>query len=176
LPKFNPRKRPPAPIPTRHSPCIHAQRRNLAFNMNVSAAHEIAGNEQRGRSMDTTKRSMDTTKRIEGRCVMTKITKTLTALAAVVTLTVAAVAAPQSAEARGWRGHGGHGRYIAGGVIGGLAAGALIGAAVANGPYYGYGPGYYAPGPAYYGPPCYWTHQRVWDGYGWRFQRVQVCG
>ena len=25
------------------------------------------------------------------------------------------------------------------------------------------------------GGPCYWTHQRVWDGWGWRLQRVRVC-
>jgi hypothetical protein len=45
-----------------------------------------------------------------------------------------------------------------------------------HGPYYGYGPGYYygGPAPAYYGG-CYWTRQRVWDGWGWRFRRVQVC-
>jgi hypothetical protein len=108
---------------------------------------------------------------------MTRITRTLTALAAAATLTVAAVAAPQTAEARGWRGHGWHGGN-GGYIIGGLAAGALIGAAVANGPYYGYGPryGYYAPGPVYYGPSCYWTRERVWDGWGWRVHRVRVCG
>jgi hypothetical protein len=79
-----------------------------------------------------------------------------------------AVAAPQPAEARGGA--------IAAGVIGGLAAGAIIGSAI-NGPYYGYGPGYYygGPSPVYYGG-CYWTRQRVWDGWGWRFQRVRVCG
>ena len=61
--------------------------------------------------------------------------------------------------------------------LGAVATGALIGAA-ANGPYYGYAPGYYG-GPAYYGygyGGCYWTRQRVWDGWGWRFRRVQVCG
>jgi hypothetical protein len=100
---------------------------------------------------------------------MTK-TRTLIALAAAGTLGLAAVAAPQPAEAR-------NGGAIAAGVIGGLAVGALIGAA-ANGPYYGYAPGYYA-GPAYYGygyGGCYWARQRVWDGWGWRFRRVQVCG
>ncbi len=62
--------------------------------------------------------------------------KTLTAIAAAATLTLATVAAPQHAEARNGR--------IAAGIIGGLAVGALIGAAAANGPYA------YAPGPAYY--------------------------
>lgn len=91
---------------------------------------------------------------------MTKMTKTLTALAAAATIGLAAVATPQPAEAR-------NGGAIAAGVIGGLAVGALIGAA--------YGPGYYAAAPGYYGG-CYWTRQRVWDGWGWRFRRVQVCG
>lgn len=93
--------------------------------------------------------------------------KVLIALAAAATLTIVSVAAPQPAEAR-------HGRN--GALFGGLAAGALIGAAVAGGPYYAYGPGpYYAPGPAYYGPGCYWTRQRVWTDWGWRTRRVQVC-
>jgi hypothetical protein len=101
-------------------------------------------------------------------CAMTKMTKTLTALAAVATIGVAAVAAPQPAQARGGA--------LAAGIIGGLAAGAIIGSA-AHGPYYGYGPGYYyGSGPVYYrGGPCYWTHRRFWDGWGWRVQRVRVC-
>jgi len=57
-----------------------------------------------------------------------------------------------------WRGHGGWGHRGGwhhgggwGGVGAGLAAGALIGGAIAasQGPYYGPGYGYYAPGPAY---------------------------
>jgi hypothetical protein len=94
--------------------------------------------------------------------------KILIATAAITALTFATVAAPQQAEAR-------HGRNAA--IIGGLAAGALLGAAIANGPYYAYDPGpyYYAPGPAYYGPSCYWTRQRVWTDYGWRSRRVRVC-
>ncbi len=92
--------------------------------------------------------------------------KTLIALAAAATIAIGAVAAPQPAQAR----HG----AIAAGVIGGLAAGALIGAAAANGPYYGPGPYYYSPAPAYYGG-CYWTRHRVWTDYGWRWARVRVC-
>ncbi|HEY0224187.1 MAG TPA: hypothetical protein VGC38_06715 [Pseudolabrys sp.] len=96
--------------------------------------------------------------------------KSLTALAVAATLAVAAVAAPQPAEARGGR--------IAAGIIGGLAAGAILGT-IANGyygPRYGYG-AYYAAAPGY-GGPCYWTRQRVWDGYGWSPgpRRVRVCG
>jgi hypothetical protein len=98
-------------------------------------------------------------------------TNTLTALAAAATLGLAAIATPQPAQA------GGHGGAVAAGVIGGLAAGAIIGSAAAHGPYYGYGygPGYYGAAPAYYGGGCYWTRQRFWDGWGWRFRRVRVC-
>jgi hypothetical protein len=70
---------------------------------------------------------------------------------------------------------GGRGGAIAAGVIGGLALGALAGSAFAGPAYYG-GPYYaYGPAPAYYGPPCVWRRQRVWDGFGWRIQRVRVC-
>lgn len=51
----------------------------------------------------------------------------------------------------------------------------------------GYGPGYYTPPQSYYlngvpAPvadpygPCYWQRQRIWDGVGWRFRNVRVCG
>lgn len=92
--------------------------------------------------------------------------KTLTAMAAAATLALATVAILQKAEAR----HG----HIAGAIIGGLAAGALIGAATAP-YYYGPGPYYYGPGPYYDGPDCYWTHQRYWNGYRWHVRRVRVC-
>jgi hypothetical protein len=90
------------------------------------------------------------------------MTKTLTALAAAATIAIAAVASPPQAEARGGR--------IAAGIVGGLAVGALVGAAAANGPYY-YGPGPYA----YYGGGCGWRRERFWDGFGWRIRRVRVC-
>jgi hypothetical protein len=93
--------------------------------------------------------------------------KTLIAIAAAATLGLATVAAPQPAEARGGR--------IAAGIIGGLAIGGILGAAAAHGPYYGPGPYYYGPGPVYYGPDCYFTRQRYWDGWRWRFERVRVC-
>jgi hypothetical protein len=94
--------------------------------------------------------------------------KILIATAAAAALGVATVAAPQEAQAR-------HGRNAA--IIGGIAAGALLGAAVANGPYYAYNPVpyYYGPSPYYYGPGCYWTRQRVWTHWGWRWRRVRVC-
>ena len=75
--------------------------------------------------------------------------KTLTALALAATIAVAAVAAPQAAEARD---HG----AVAAGIIGGLAAGAIIGSAAANNGYYGNGGYYYGPGPYAYQPePVY---------------------
>lgn len=94
--------------------------------------------------------------------------KPLIAIAAAATLAIASLAAPQQAEARGGR--------IAAGIIGGLAAGAIIGSAVAHGPYY-YGPPgyYYGPGPVYYGPRCYWHRERWWDGWRWHSRRVRVC-
>jgi hypothetical protein len=95
------------------------------------------------------------------------------AAAAGVAVMVAAM--PMRAEAGDRRG------AVAAGVIGGFAAGAIIGSAIANsnghGTYDGYGT-YYAPPAAYYGPGspgCYWHWQRVWDGYTWRSQRVYMC-
>lgn len=87
--------------------------------------------------------------------------KTLLALGAAATIAVGTVAAPSEAEA------GRRGGAIAAGIIGGLALGAIIASAH---PYY-----YYGPAPVYYGPRCYWQRQRVWDGYGWSWQRVRVC-
>ena len=84
------------------------------------------------------------------------------ALAAAGTLAMTTMT-PQPAEAR-------NGAGLAFGILGGLAAGAVIAGAASNNGY-AYGPGYYA-----YGSRCYWQRQQVWDGYGYRWQRVQVCG
>jgi len=101
--------------------------------------------------------------------------KAFLAFAAVALVAFATVATPTTADAR-CRGCG-----VAAGVIGGLAAGAIIGGAVANS-----GPAYYAPPPpppAYYGGPAYVVESpvcrierhRYWDGYGYRIRRVEVC-
>lgn len=96
--------------------------------------------------------------------------KTLMALAAAATIGIAAVAAPTDANAR-WRDHG-WGAPVAAGVIGGLAAGALIGSAI-GGPYYaGYPNGAYACGR---GSGCFVQRERFWDGWGWRIRHVPVC-
>ena len=95
------------------------------------------------------------------------MTRTLTALAVAATVFAASVATPNSAEARG------RGAAVAAGIIGGIAAGALIaGSGHAFGaPYYAYGPRPYY----YYRPYCHWRRERVWDGWGWRRTRVRVC-
>lgn len=106
--------------------------------------------------------------------------KALTALAVAATFALATVATPQSAEAR-------NGRKAAA-IIGGLAVGALVGAAIASGPHYSGPPRYYAPKRRhsrrhwrrhsrryYYRPHCWWERERYWNGYRWRRQRVRVC-
>jgi len=101
--------------------------------------------------------------------------KTVLALGAIL---LAATAVPSTAQARC------HGCGVAAGVIGGLAAGAIIGSAVAGGPVYAApGPVYVEPPPpkAYYyddddGPICHIERRRVWvEGWGWRHRRVEVC-
>jgi hypothetical protein len=99
--------------------------------------------------------------------------KTLMAIGAVAALGLSA-ASPAQAQ-----------RGVGAGIAAGLIGGAIVGGAIASSPYY-YGPGYYyGSGPyPYYGPayvggpygPCYWQHQRFWDGYGWRVRNVRVCG
>jgi hypothetical protein len=62
---------------------------------------------------------------------------------------------------------------VAAGLIGGLAAGTIIGAAVTAPRYYGPPPVYVAPAPY-----CYWTQgQPVWDPYrgAWVHPAVRVC-
>jgi hypothetical protein len=101
---------------------------------------------------------------------------TIIALAAAATL-AAALLSPAQARC--------HGCGVAAGVVGGLAAGAIIGSAIANS-----GPTYFEPAPVYAPPPpayvapsevyegdvCHVERQRVWvEGYGWRSRRIEVC-
>lgn len=61
---------------------------------------------------------------------------------------------------------------VAAGLIGGFAAGAIVGSALAPRP----APVYVAPAPVYADPQCYWTRGRpMWDGYRWVRPRVWVC-
>jgi hypothetical protein len=99
--------------------------------------------------------------------------KAVTALAVAGTIAAAAVANPSTADARrGWWGP----------AIGGFAAGAIIGSALAR-PYYGYGYGYRAPAPVYYDyytpAPAYYGYYAPGPYYGcWRWRygyRYRVC-
>ena len=70
---------------------------------------------------------------------------------------------------------------VAAGLLGGFAAGAIVGSAMAPRPYY-YAPVYVAPPPVYaapgpaYAPECYWTRgEPVWNGAAWVRPRMQVC-
>src|ERR1700722_5243913 len=111
--------------------------------------------------------------------------KSLIGLAAAAGIGLASLAAPAPANA------GCYGCAVGAGILGGVAAGAIIGSAIANNPpppaYYPPPPGYYPPPPGAYGPPpgpgyaqlapgCYWGQRRVWvEGVGYRMQTVQIC-
>jgi hypothetical protein len=91
--------------------------------------------------------------------------KTFTALVAVATMAGSLVSVMPTAKASDGQ--------IAAGVAGGLIGGALLGGAIAASRP---APVYVAPGPVYVEEPaCRWVRERFWDGYGWRFRRVQVC-
>jgi hypothetical protein len=93
--------------------------------------------------------------------------KTLTAIAAAGVFALAAVSVPNDAQAQ-CRGCG-----VGFGILGGLAAGAIIGGAIANSAYPAYAiqPGY-APYPAYGAPvpvACpdgYWARRPLYDQWG----------
>jgi hypothetical protein len=95
--------------------------------------------------------------------------KILTAIVMAATLGLTALATSSPADAW-WRGGPGWGWGWRGGCCwgrapfwGGVAAGAVVGAAVAAPYYYG---GYYP-----YGPYGYYGCRRVWNGYYW----VRAC-
>jgi hypothetical protein len=96
--------------------------------------------------------------------------RALATLAVGLTVATGAVVSPTTADAR-WRHH--HYGFPVAPVVGGLAAGALLGAALASTaprPYYSY-----AYEPVYFGPRCYVRRERFWDGWGWRIRRVEDC-
>ena|SRR5674476_1540842 len=74
--------------------------------------------------------------------------KAILAIAAAATIAVGTLSVPSTADARC------HGCGVGAGIIGGLAAGAIIGGAIANS-----GPRYYGPEPGYV----------VYEGYGARY-------
>jgi hypothetical protein len=88
---------------------------------------------------------------------------TFVALAAVATFAGSLATTPASAQR-------GLGAAVAGGIIGGAIVGGAI--AASQPPAYA-GPAYGAPPPG--PPPCHWARERFWDGYAWRFRRVEVC-
>ncbi len=119
--------------------------------------------------------------------------KSLIGLAAAASLGLATLAEPGNANA------GCFGCAVGAGILGGVAAGAIIGSAIANSPpppppppayypppppppeaYYPPPPGAYypAPPPAYaeLAPGCYWARRRVWvERVGFRVRTVPVC-
>jgi hypothetical protein len=104
--------------------------------------------------------------------------KTIFALAAAGLVMSTLLTPPSPAEARD------RGGAVAAGIIGGIAAGAILGSALSGPRYYEPAPVYVAPPPppAYYyeeygdGPICHVERRRVWvEGYGWRKRRIEVC-
>jgi hypothetical protein len=87
--------------------------------------------------------------------------KTFAALVAVATIAGSLASTPASAQR-------GLGAAVAGGIIGGAIVG---GAVAASRPAYG-APVYVEEGAP---PPCRFVRERFWDGYEWRFRRVEVC-
>jgi hypothetical protein len=86
--------------------------------------------------------------------------KTFAALVAVATVAGSLAATPASAQ-----------RGVGAGIAAGLIGGAIIGGAIASSrPSYG-APVYVEDAP----PPCHWARERFWDGYGWRYRRIEVC-
>jgi hypothetical protein len=84
--------------------------------------------------------------------------KTFAAFVAVATIACSLATTPASAQ-----------RGVAAGVAAGLIGGAIVGGAIASS----------RPAPVYVeeAPPggCRFVRERFWDGYGWRFRRVEVC-
>lgn len=86
--------------------------------------------------------------------------KTFVALVAAATVAGSVIAFSGEAEASR------SGRALTYGILGGVAAGALIAGSAAS-----------APPPRYYHqePVCRTVRERYWDGYNWRTRRVRVC-
>src|ERR1700732_285579 len=98
-----------------------------------------------------------------GENVMGKIASAIVA----VTLAAGPLLLPASARAENGQ--------IAAGVVGGLIGGALLGGALASRPAPP-PPVYYAPAPVHgEESACRLVRERFWDGYDWRYRRVQVC-
>src|ERR1700724_3995739 len=90
--------------------------------------------------------------------------RALGTLALGATVAIGVVASSTTADAR-WR----HGFPVAP-IVGGLAAGAILGAALAAPRPYYYDA--YAYEPVYFGPHCYMRKGRCWAGGGWGLGRI----
>jgi len=98
----------------------------------------------------------------------TKTKKPIAAILALSTLVTAMTVNAGSAQAW-WRSGYGYGPAVGLGVLGGVAAGAVI--ANSGRPYPYYGPGYYVDGPV-----CHIERRRVYlDDQSYRIRRVRVC-
>ncbi|MCC8941134.1 hypothetical protein CI1B_79380 [Bradyrhizobium ivorense] len=87
--------------------------------------------------------------------------KTLAAFVAVAAIAATSFAPTPASAQRG----------VGAGIAAGLIGGAIVGGAIAaSRPAYG-GPVYVEEAP----PPCRMVRERFWDGYAWRFRRVEVC-
>jgi hypothetical protein len=93
------------------------------------------------------------------------MTKTLITLAVGTTIAIGSAVSPTAAEAR-WHHHG----FPVAPIVGGLAAGAILGAALAPRPHYAY-----AYDPVFFGPRCVIRRERIWDGWRWRLRRIEDC-
>ena len=87
--------------------------------------------------------------------------KTFAAFVTVATIAGSLAATPASAQ-----------RGVGVGIAAGLLGGAIIGGAIASSR-----PAYAVPAPVYVDdyPACRMVRERVWDGYGWRVRRVEIC-
>ncbi|WP_376095455.1 hypothetical protein ACE7GA_03085 [Roseomonas sp. CCTCC AB2023176] len=98
---------------------------------------------------------------------MTKTVRTTIRTLALAGVTgLALMAASPNAEAQGWHRRGPAPGAVAAGIVGGLALGAIAGAAVAAPPPVYYAPPpppvYYAPAPVYAPPPVYYAPPPVY--------------
>jgi len=110
--------------------------------------------------------------------------KSIIGIVAATGIGLVSLAAPSTANAYCF------GCAVGAGVLGGVAAGAIVGSAIANSPppppayypppppppAYGYGPPPPPPAYAQLAPGCHWGKRRVWvDGVGYQIRTVQVC-